>query len=127
MATMSDKLTGLEKDLAAMKVHKRMQPSKHWNTPEENTRWSLTGRDMRSSSILISSCRIEKLEAAEHNKAVIDKVREELQEGSASLNDWQKMIRLVNSSENGWGAVKEYKGLYESANNEEDSTRWLIN
>jgi len=45
----------------------------------------------------------------ERNKAVIDKAREELQEGLASLNDQQKMIRMADSSENCWGAVKETK------------------
>jgi len=38
----------------------------------------------------------------------------------------EKMIRLADSTENGWGAVREYKGLYVFAGNEEDNPapRW---
>jgi len=35
------------------------------------------------------------------------------------------MIRLANTAENGWGAVREYKGLYEFADNEEDNTKMV--
>ena len=65
--------------------------------------------------------------ATECNKVVIDKAREEFQEGLASLNDQQKMIRLADSSEDGWEVMKEYKDLYKFADNEEDSTKMTEN
>jgi len=43
----------------------------------------------------------------------------------AALMDRQKMIRLADMAENGWGAVREYKGLYEFAENEEDNIKMV--
>ena len=76
-------------------------------------------------SISAASRQLGKLEATDRDKVVIDKASEELQEGAACLNDRQKMIRLADSSENGWGAVREYKGMYDFADNEEDNTKMV--
>ena len=56
---------------------------------------------------------------------MIDKAKEELQEGAAALTDQQKMICLANSAENGWDAVRKYKGLFEFAGNDEDNTKMV--
>ena len=65
---------------------------------------------------------LDKLETTDRDKAVLEKAREELEEGAAVLADRQKMIQLADTSENGWGAVAEYKG-YEFADNEEDNKK----
>jgi len=41
------------------------------------------------------------------------------------LTDRQKMICLADSAENGWGKVREYKGLYKFADNEEDNNKMV--
>ena len=73
------------------------------------------------------SRQLGKLESTvgDRKKSVINKAKEELQEGAAALTDRQKMIRLADTAENGWGAVREYKGLYEFADNEEDNTKMV--
>jgi len=49
---------------------------------------------------------------------------EELGEDVAALCDRQKMIHLADASENGWGAVDEYKGN-DFADNEEDNQKMV--
>ena len=131
---MGDKLTKLEEDLAdakaqqedtterAMKRARRERPLQFNRTShEEQFHFNLQVQD----SISAASRQLGKLEATDRDKAVIDKAREELQEGAAALNDCQKMICLADSSENGWGAVREYKGMYDFADNEEDNTKMV--
>ena len=59
----------------------------------------------------------------DHDKVIIEKARDKLQEGASALMDRQKMIRQADSTENGWGMAREYKDLYEFADNEEDITK----
>jgi len=130
--TMGNKLSKLEEDLPttkaeqedlterALKRARRDRPLEYnWKGHEEQFQFNLQVQD----NIKSASRHLDKLEAIDCEKAVIEKAKEELQEGATALADHQKMIRLANSSENGWGMVKEYKGMYDFADNEEGNTR----
>jgi len=52
-------------------------------------------------NITAASRQLESVETSEKDKAIIQKAKEELQEGAALLLDRQKMIHLANSSEIG--------------------------
>ena len=65
------------------------------------------------------------MDGREKSQNVIDKAKEELQEGAAALTDQQKMICLANSAENGWDAVRKYKSLFKFAGNDEDNTKMV--
>jgi len=75
-------------------------------------------------NIAAASKQLGKLESTtgDREKSVINKAKEKLQEGAAALTDRQKIIRLADTAENGWGAVREYKGLHEFADNEDNTT-----
>ena len=85
----------------------------------------LSNQQVRDN-IAAASRQLGKLESTgDREKAVIDRARDELLEGVAALMDRQKMIRLADVAENGWGAVREYKGLYEFADNEVDNVKMV--
>ena len=130
---LNQKLLKLEKDVAATKDHhedttehaikrtRRGQPLEFNRVGhEEQFYFNLEVQDNNASA----SRQLDRLETSEKDKAIIQKVKEELQEGAASLLDRQKMIRLADTSENGWGAVAEYKGN-DFADNKEDNKKML--
>ena len=85
---------------------------------EEQFNFNLQVQD----NLTAAARQLEKLESSDQDKLIIKKAKDELEEGAAALADRQKMIQLADSSENGWGAVAEYKG-YEFADNEEDNKK----
>ena len=128
---MDDKLKKLERDLeasrddhedAAERALKRARKDRplvfNKKGHEEQFNFNLQVQD----NLTAATRRLDKLQASDKDKQIIDKAKEELEEGAAALADRQKMIRLADTSENGWGAVAEYKG-YDFADSQEDNTR----
>jgi len=131
---MGDKLNKLEEDLAVAKAQqedateqalKRARKERPLEFNRKGHEEQFLFNQQVQGNIASASRQLGKLEATDRDKAVLEKARDELMEGAAALTDRQKMICLADSSENGWGAVKEYKGLYEFADNEEDNTKMV--
>ena len=125
---MGDKLTKLEEDLAATKAQQEDATERTMKRArrERPLQFNRTGHEeqfhLTCRCRIVSPQQLGKLEVTDRDKAVIDKAREER---AAAFNDCQKMIRLADSSENGWGAAREYKGMYNFADNEEDNTKMV--
>ena len=133
--SMGTEITKLKDDLAAAKEQQEdaTERAVKLTRRERNLDFNRKGHEEQflfnqqvRDNIAAASRQLGKLESTgDRKRTVIDRARDELLEGAAALMDRQKMIRLADVAENGWGAVREYKGLYEFADNEEDSVKMV--
>ena len=129
---MGSKLSKLEEDLSAAKTQqedamelalKRARKERPLEFNHKGHQEQFLFNETVKDNIAAATRQLGKIEPSDREKAVIEKAKEELQEGAAALVDRQKMIRLADVAENGWGAVQEFKGLYEFADNEEENNK----
>jgi len=85
---------------------------------EEQFRFNLDVQD----HVAAAANHLGKLAPSEKDKPIIERALKELEEGSSTLAERQKHIRLADQSENGWDAVAEYIG-HSFADDEADDSR----
>ena len=124
---LSVKLDRLEKEVAAGQeetaqlVVKRIkrdstQPQFQRKGNEKQFTFNAEVNDSIQAAVgLLDKLKPEQSQAA----AILKSAKEQLQEGSKAIAEWQKLIRFADRSEYGWGAVEE-----DLASNEKDAKKW---